>query len=74
MIFINAPLEQDKMIETLESYNENGVTFKLEKKAGMKLTFSTNMEDLDAAAKLAKSTIKAQRWASVLYFQVGVEK
>ncbi|WP_225048345.1 hypothetical protein [Lacticaseibacillus kribbianus] len=74
MIFINAPISADKMIETLNAYNENGVTFKFVKKSGMKLLFETNMEDLEAAAKLAKSTIKAQRWASVLYFQVGVEK
>ncbi|WP_179396162.1 hypothetical protein [Lacticaseibacillus absianus] len=73
MIFINAPISADKMIETLEAYNENGVTFKFVSKNGMKLLFETNMDDLEAAAKLAKATIKAQRWASVLYFQVGVE-
>ncbi|WP_125706494.1 hypothetical protein [Lacticaseibacillus daqingensis] len=73
MIFINAPISGDKMIETLEAYNDNGVTFKFVSKNGMKLLFETNMDDLEAAAKLAKATIKAQRWASVLYFQVGVE-
>ncbi|MGK4179119.1 hypothetical protein [Lapidilactobacillus dextrinicus] len=74
MIFLNAPIQQDKIIDLLNNYNEDGVTFKLKSKNGMKLVFETNMDDLEAAAALAKSTIKKQSWGTVLYFQAGVEK
>ncbi|KRM80002.1 hypothetical protein FC84_GL000705 [Lapidilactobacillus dextrinicus DSM 20335] len=74
MIFLNAPIQQDKIIDLLNNYNEDGVTFQLKSQNGMKLVFDTNMEDSEAAAKLAKAAIKAQRWGSVLYFQAGVEK
>ncbi|MFC6314266.1 hypothetical protein ACFQHW_01605 [Lapidilactobacillus achengensis] len=74
MIFLNAPISQDKIIDLLNSYNENGVSFKLKSKNGMKLVFETTADDLEAAAKLAKSLIKAQSWGMVLYFQAGVEK
>lgn len=74
MIFLNAPIQQTQIIDLLNNYNENGVTFELQSKKGMKLVFKTNMEDLEAAAKLAKATIKAEPWGSVLYFQAGVEK
>lgn len=73
MIFINAPISQDKMIDLLTNYNENGVTFTLKDKSGMKATFETNLEDQEEAAKIAKAAIKAQPWATVLYFQVGAE-
>lgn len=74
MIFLNAPIQQDKIIDLLNNYNEDGVSFQLKSQNGMKLVFETNMEDLDAAAALAKSTIKKQPWGTVLYFQAGVEK
>ncbi|GEL14038.1 hypothetical protein FC15_GL000197 [Lapidilactobacillus concavus DSM 17758] len=74
MIFLNAPIMQDKIIDFMNSYNENGLTFKLKSKNGMKLVFETNAEDLEAAAKAAKNAIHAQPWGTVLYFQAGVEK
>ncbi|MCH4057179.1 hypothetical protein [Lapidilactobacillus gannanensis] len=74
MIFLNAPIQQQQIIDLLNNYSENGVSFELESKKGMKLVFKTNMDDLEAAAKLAKSVIKAEPWGSVLYFQAGVEK
>lgn len=75
MIFLNAPISQDKIIDLLNNYNEDGLTFKFKEKQGnMKLLFETNASDLDAAAKAAKKAIKAQPWGTVLYFQAGVEK
>ncbi|MFD1464901.1 hypothetical protein ACFQ4L_02185 [Lapidilactobacillus mulanensis] len=74
MIFLNAPIMQDKIIEFVNGYTENGLTFKLKSQKGMKLVFETNAEDLEAAAKLVKNAIHAQSWGAVLYFQAGVEK
>jgi hypothetical protein len=75
MIFLNAPIQQDKIIALLDGYDQDGVTFKfIEKKAPMKLLFETNQEDLEAAAKTAKNLVKAEPWGGVLFFQAGVEK
>lgn len=72
MIFVNSALYLDKMIAVLEAYDQDGVTFKLNDKKGMRATFSTTATDLDAAAKAAKAEIKKQSWASAILFQVGV--
>lgn len=68
MIEINAALSQDQIIELLNNYDENGLTFTFKEKKGIKLIFETNGEDLEAAAKAAKAAIKAEAWGSVLYF------
>ncbi|WP_318764790.1 hypothetical protein [Lactiplantibacillus carotarum] len=73
MIFLNAPVAQDKIIDLLNNYDNDGVSFEFVDKQGMKLRFKTNQTDLEAAAKLAKSAIKAESWGSVLFFQAGVE-
>lgn len=73
MIFLNSPLCQDQIIDLLNNYDEDGVTFKFVDKAGMKLRFETPASDLEAAAKAAKSAIKSQPWGTVLFFQAGVE-
>ncbi|GEK89673.1 hypothetical protein SAMN04488100_12132 [Alkalibacterium putridalgicola] len=70
MIKVNSALQQDKIIELLNDFEEDGITFTYSKKQGISLVFETNAEDLEKAAKLAKSTIKGQSWGSVLYFQV----
>lgn len=74
MIFLNAPILQDKIIALLEGYDKDGVSFKLVSQKGMKLVFETNQDDLEAAAKIAKNAVKAESWGGVLYFQAGVEK
>lgn len=71
MITISCPIKHDFIIDCLEASHETEIHFKFESKAGMKLTFSVNTEDLDAAIALAKKTIKATEMGSVLYFQIN---
>ncbi|WP_088839043.1 hypothetical protein [Listeria sp. ILCC792] len=72
MIIVNCPMKRDYVTELLENYNEDGVTFKKVSEAGMKLSFETNLEDEEKAARIAKDTIKATEFGAVLYFQVTV--
>ncbi|MEN1047347.1 uncharacterized protein LMUH8_2731 [Listeria monocytogenes] len=72
MIILNCPMKRDYITELLETYDKDGVTFKKKDEKGMKLTFETNIEDEEKAAKIAKETIKATEIGSVLYFQVSV--
>lgn len=73
MIFLNVPAEQDEIIELLNNYDQNGMTFKFVDRKGLKLRFETNATDLDLAAKTAKSAIKSETWGSMLSFQAGFE-
>jgi len=70
MIKVNSAMQQEKIIDLLNDFDEEGITFTYSKKQGISLFFETNAEDLEKAAKLAKSTITGQTWGSVLYFQV----
>lgn len=74
MISINVALSQDKIIDLLNSFDKESITFTFKEKKGIKLFFETNAEDLEQAAKLAKAEIKAQPWGSVLYFQAEAVK
>lgn len=74
MIEITLPMQQDKAIELLNAHQEDGVSFTFKEKKGIKLYFETTTEDLDQAAKIAKSAIKAQPWGAVLYFQAAPVK
>lgn len=71
MIELSAPISQDKMIELLDGAEKDGVTFTFKEKKGIKLYFDVNTEDVDGAARIAKNTIKAEDWGSVLYFQAA---
>lgn len=73
MIVISSPMKRDFFVETLEKYNENGVTFKKVDEKGIKLHFETTAEDEEAAARIAKDVMKATDIGAVLYFQVTVE-
>ncbi|TGD22317.1 hypothetical protein EGT49_09230 [Companilactobacillus suantsaicola] len=73
MIFLNVPAQQDKIIELLNNYDQDGLTFDFVDKKGLKLRFKTNATDLDAAAKTAKAAVKAEVWGSMLSFQAGFE-
>lgn len=70
MIKVNSALQQDKIIELLNTFDDEEVHFTYSKKTGISLFFETDAEDLEKASKLAKSAIKSQSWGSVLYFQV----
>lgn len=69
MIKISSAVRQDEIIELLNSYEEEDVSFTFSKKEGIALFFETTATDLEVAARLAKDHIKAQDWGSILYFQ-----
>lgn len=73
MILLNAPIQQDKIIDTLTHYSENGVSYKFIKKNGMKLYFESTLENEEEAAQLAKKIIKGTDYGAILYFQATVE-
>ena len=73
MILLNAPIQQDKIIDTLTHYSEDGVSYTFVKKDGMKLYFETTADNEEEAAQLAKKIIKGTDYGSVLYFQATVE-
>ena len=64
MVTIASPMQQEKIIELLESE----LSFTYKEKQGIKLFFEVE-GDADAAAKRAKELIKAQPWGNILYFQ-----
>ena len=74
MIVLNAPVQQDKIIETLTSFNEEGISYEFVEKKGIKLYFKSATDDQEAAAKKAKEIIKGTPYGGVLYFQVTVEE
>lgn len=74
MIEISAAVHQDKIIELLNHYNEDGVQFSFIEKKGINLYFETNLEDLERASKLVSSAIKSQPWGTVLYFRSAPAK
>lgn len=74
MIELNAPIQQDKIIEFVDGLDIEGMTFTFKEKKGLKLLFETNAEDVEVAARAVREAIKAQPWGSVLYFQaVGIK-
>ncbi len=69
MICINCPAQQDYVKDVLA--NSTGeIQYTFEKKDGIRLFFSVNTEDIDAACAAAKAAIKASPLGSALYFQV----
>lgn len=69
MIYVNCPTQHDYIIDVLEN-SASDINFKFESKAGIKLAFSVNTEDLDLAVSTAKSTLKESKLGQALYFQV----
>lgn len=74
MIEVSSAVQQDKIIELLNNYSKEGIQFSFKEKKGINLCFETNIDDLEKAAKLAKSAIKNQSWGSVLYFRSSPAK
>ncbi|WP_239253643.1 hypothetical protein [Listeria ilorinensis] len=72
MIIVNCPMKRDYVTDLLEKHDQDGITFKKVAEQGMKLSFETNIEDEEKAAKVAKEAIKATEIGAVLYFQVSV--
>jgi len=70
MIKVNSAMKQNDIIDLLNSIDEEGIQFTFDKKQGLSLVFSTNAEDKERAAKLAKLKIKEQSWGKALNLQV----
>ena len=73
IVVVNSPLKTDKVAEVLDGYEKDGVTYKLIKKEGMKLTFQVEGVDRMSAIDLTKKIIRSYDFGKVLYFQVVVE-
>ncbi len=69
MIIINAAMLQDKLIETVTSIPEPKITFVAKK--GMEMQFTS--DDEEAAAAVAKKTLKAMPEFKTVYFQIHVK-
>ncbi|WP_099224016.1 hypothetical protein [Listeria costaricensis] len=72
MIIVNCPMKREYVTDLLEKHDQDGITFKKVAEQGMKLSFETNIQDEEKAAKVAKAAIKATEIGAVLYFQVSV--
>lgn len=72
MFSISCPIKQDLIIECLKKCPNEQAVFNFEEKNGIKLIFSSNLDDQNAMA-LAKKLIKNDPVGSVLYFQVQQE-
>jgi len=73
IVIVNSPLKTENVVEVLDGYDKNGVTYKLIKKEGMKLTFQVEGVDRIGAIDLTKKIIRSYDFGKVLYFQVKVE-
>lgn len=71
MIIINSPLMHKKIKEQLELNEDPSYTFV--KKEGIKLYFTTDMEDQEKAADIAKSIIK-NKVSDVIMVKVKTEE
>lgn len=72
MIIVNSAIMQDKIIDILEACKE--ASFKFIKKEGIRIYFETDMEDQEAAAKIAKAEIKKDPIGGTLLFSVKTEE
>lgn len=69
MIRISSPLRQEEIIELLNEYSGDNLSFTFKKKNGIALFFDTDASNVEKSAKLAKALIKEQSWGSILSFQ-----
>lgn len=69
MIEISSPTQQENIIKLLNNFKDGEISFSYKEKKGINLYFETSTDDIEKAAKLAKSAIKSQPWGSILYFR-----
>lgn len=71
---INTALLQDKVIESLDGYDKDGITLKYVEKKGLKLFFDfTGVEPGYEGQSTIKKIVKSFDWAKTLYFSVTFE-
>lgn len=69
-IAINTPLKSDDIINLLNNYNDNGISFKFIKKTGIKLEFEVVGICDEGVCSLIKNLIKDTSFGKALYFSV----
>jgi chorismate mutase len=70
MITVSSAMQQENIKKLLESIENEAITYKFKEKKGIQLIFEIT-GDKDAAIRLAKDAIKAEKWGKVLYFNVA---
>lgn len=73
-LVVNSALYQDKLIEALDGYNDNGITLKFIEKKGLKLYFEqTGLDTGYEGQSVMKKIIRSNDWAKTLYFSITFE-
>ena len=71
MIIVNCALRQDDIIEIVENLEiENKKVFKYVNKAGIRIFFECDYEDIRKACHIAKEAIYNTRVGKVLFYEV----
>lgn len=73
-LVVNSALYQDKLINFLDGYDQDGITLKFIEKKGLKLIFDfTGVEPGYDGQSVMKKIIRSQDWAKTLYFSISFE-
>ena len=74
MLIVNAPLLTDKVKETLDGYDKDGITIRFVSRAGMRMEFEIEGIDGYDAVSYVKKVIRSYDWGNALYFSVAMQK
>lgn len=75
LIYVQSPQKREFIKELMDGQTFSDVKFTFEKMDGMKIYFSFEGDvDAEAAAKIAKSAVKASKYGQILYFTTAVAK
>ena len=72
MIQVSSPLKREWIKDFVGELEFTGQNYNFVKEEGMNIFFEIEVDDLEAAAKHLKSSIKASDLGNVLYFSVKV--
>ena len=74
MLVVNAPLLTDKVKDTLDGYDKDGISIRFVRRAGMRMEFEIDGVDGYDAVSFVKKVIRSYDWGNALYFSVAMEK
>jgi len=74
MLVVNAPLLTDKVKDTLDGYDKEGISIRFVRRAGMRMEFEIDGVDGYDAVSFVKKVIRSYDWGNALYFSVAMEK
>ena len=74
MLIVNAPLLTDKVKDTLDGYDKEGISIRFVRRAGMRMEFEIDGIDGYDAVSFVKKVIRSYDWGNALYFSVAMEK